>query len=60
MTVSVVLIDECRSHTMSYVPAVKVILKTFRPTSGTPVYLSTPVPEMWKLWIVPSSLTINL
>src|SRR5207244_8063801 len=53
------MIDACGSHTYVYLPAFSVTVQDFVPTKETPVFLSTPGPFRWKLWIPDLSAILN-
>ena len=60
VTVSVVNMSGCGSQKATYVPGRSWTLQIVRPVPGTLVFLATPCPKMWKLWIVLRSLTTSL
>src|SRR5262245_34406336 len=54
------MIDACGSHTNLYVPFLSVTVHVNVPCEPTPVFLFTPGPLRWKLWMFERSLTTIL
>src|SRR4051794_26978025 len=50
----------CGSHTYLYVPFLSVTVHVNVPFGPTPVFLFTPGPVRWKLWMLDKSLTTIL